>query len=101
MCRKGANTSRVRASSPGRAIQNLPDPMGHPDRPLWSLSARELALGYAGGLSPDEVMAATLARIDEINPKLNAIVTLDAAGAIASAAASARRWREGRPLGPL
>jgi aspartyl-tRNA(Asn)/glutamyl-tRNA(Gln) amidotransferase subunit A len=75
--------------------------MGHPDRPLWSLSARELALGYAGGLSPEDVMAATLARIDAINPRLNAIVTLDAKGAIASAAASARRWKQGRPLGPL
>jgi Asp-tRNA(Asn)/Glu-tRNA(Gln) amidotransferase A subunit family amidase len=55
--------------------------MGHPDRPLWSLSARELALAYAGGLSPEDVMAATLARIDEINPELNAIVTLDAVAA--------------------
>jgi aspartyl-tRNA(Asn)/glutamyl-tRNA(Gln) amidotransferase subunit A len=75
--------------------------MDHLDRPLWSLSARELALVYADGLSPNDVMAATLARIDEINPELNAIVTLDAAGAISSAAASAKRWKEGRPLGPL
>jgi transposase len=36
--------------------------------PLWSLSARGLALAYANGLSPDEVIAATLARIGEVNP---------------------------------
>jgi aspartyl-tRNA(Asn)/glutamyl-tRNA(Gln) amidotransferase subunit A len=75
--------------------------MADPVRPLWSLSGRELALSYAGGLSPEDAMAATLARIEAINPKLNAIVTLDAAGAIASAEASARRWKAGRPLGPL
>jgi aspartyl-tRNA(Asn)/glutamyl-tRNA(Gln) amidotransferase subunit A len=75
--------------------------MGHPDRPLWSLSARELAQAYAGGLSSVDVMTATLARIDEINPQLNAIVTLDEAGAIASAEASARRWKAGRSIGPL
>ena len=75
--------------------------MADPVRPLWSLSARELALAYAGGLSPEHAMAATLARIDAINPGLNAIVTLDAAGATASAEASARRWKAGRPLGPF
>jgi aspartyl-tRNA(Asn)/glutamyl-tRNA(Gln) amidotransferase subunit A len=75
--------------------------MADPVRPLWSLSARELALAYAGGLSPEHAMAATLARIDAINPKLNAIVTLDAAGATASAEASARRWKAGRQLGPF
>jgi hypothetical protein len=75
--------------------------MGYPDRPLWSLSARELSLAYADGLSPDEVIAATLARIDEINPQLNAIVTLDTAGAFSSAEASARRWKAGRSIGPL
>jgi len=75
--------------------------MGHPDRPLWSSSARELSLAYAGGLSPIDVMTATLARIEEVNPQLNAIVTLDEAGAIASAEASAWRWKAGRSIGPL
>ncbi|HET9817415.1 MAG TPA: amidase family protein, partial [Xanthobacteraceae bacterium] len=44
---------------------------------------------------------ATLARIRAINPKLNAIVTLDEAGAISAAEASARRWKDGHPLGTL
>ncbi len=75
--------------------------MADPDRPLWSLSASELARSYANGLSPNDVIAATLDRIGAINPQLNAIVTLDETGARAAAAASAKRWKDGRPLGPL
>ena len=74
--------------------------MADPDRPLWSLSASELARAYANALSPNEVIAATLDRITEINPQLNAIVTLDE-GARASAEASAKRWKDGQPLSPL
>ncbi len=55
--------------------------MADRDRPLWSLSAGELAAAYAGGLSPRRVIDATLVRIHEVNTKLNAIVTLDEAGA--------------------
>ncbi len=64
------------------------------DRPLWSFSAGELAAAFAGGLSPRSVIDATLARIRDVNPKLNAIATLDEAGAMRAAEASARRWRE-------
>ncbi|WP_454634262.1 amidase [Bradyrhizobium cenepequi] len=71
------------------------------DRPLWSLAAHELCAAYRSGLSPNEVIAATLARIHAVNPKLNAIVTLDEAGAASAAEASAQRWKAGRPLGPL
>ena len=70
-------------------------------RPLWALSASELAAAYANGLSPRAVCEATLAHVAEVNPRLNAIVTLDAAGALAAAEASSRRWRDGRPASPL
>lgn len=70
-------------------------------RPLWMLSARELADAYANGLTPAEVVAATLAHIEDINPRLNAIVTLDAKGAGDSAEASTQRWRTGHPASPL
>jgi aspartyl-tRNA(Asn)/glutamyl-tRNA(Gln) amidotransferase subunit A len=70
-------------------------------RPLWSLNGSELAVAYAGGLSPNEVTAATLARIRDINPRLNAIITLDEAGAMQAADNSARRWKDGRPLSAL
>jgi aspartyl-tRNA(Asn)/glutamyl-tRNA(Gln) amidotransferase subunit A len=71
------------------------------DRPLWSLNAGELSAAYANGLSPRSVVEATLARIRDINPKLNAIITLDEAGVANAAEASARRWKDGRPLGTL
>ncbi len=75
--------------------------MGHRDRPLWSFSAHELGAAYAKGLSPVAVVQSTLSRIREINPRLNAIVTLYAAGALRAAEISARRWQEARSIGPL
>src|SRR6266702_2636967 len=98
-CHRGANTSRVRASSTRRLTRSLADPMD--DRPLWSLNAGELCTAYANGLSPRSVIDAALARIRDVNPRLNAIITLDEAGAINAAEASARRWKDGRPLGTL
>jgi aspartyl-tRNA(Asn)/glutamyl-tRNA(Gln) amidotransferase subunit A len=70
-------------------------------RPLWSLSATELSRAYADGVSPVEVITATLAHIRNVNPKFNAIVTLDEAGATRAAEASARRWTDSRPASPL
>ncbi|HLG83664.1 MAG TPA: amidase [Bradyrhizobium sp.] len=71
------------------------------DRPLWSLTATELAAAYREGLSPRDVIDATLEHIRKVNPRFNAIVTLDQAGAIGSAEASAERWRQGRARGLL
>ena len=66
------------------------------------LSATALAGLYArGALSPVEALEAVLTRIARINPRLNAIVVLDEAGARAAAQASAARWRDGVPLSPL
>ncbi len=69
--------------------------------PLWTLSARELAHAYADGASPREVIEATLSHIAEVNPRLNAIVTLDVPGALAAADSSGKRWRDGKPASPL
>jgi aspartyl-tRNA(Asn)/glutamyl-tRNA(Gln) amidotransferase subunit A len=73
---------------------------GH-DPPFWSFNAGELSAAYANGLSPRVVIDATLAHIRDVNPKLNAIITLDEAGAVEAAEASARRWKAGRSLGTL
>src|SRR4029450_9115569 len=100
-CRRGANTSRVRASSTRQPTRSLTDPMDDRDRPLWSFNAGELSAAYFNGLSPRRAIDATLARIRDINPKFNAIITLDEAGAVNAAEASARRWKDGRPLGAL
>jgi len=70
-------------------------------RAPWSLTATELGVAYCEGLSPREVIDATLQRIRQVNPQLNAIVTLDAAGAIDAAEQSAERWKQGRAIGPL
>ncbi|WP_164658376.1 amidase family protein [Tropicibacter sp. Alg240-R139] len=52
-------------------------------------------------LSPVEALAATLARIEEVNPKINAIYHTDREGALVQAKASELRWRDGAPLGWL
>ena len=71
-------------------------------RELWQKSASDLTLGYANGeWSPLEVVDAIIARVEEVNPLINAIVTLDAAGARAAAAASEERWKRGASKGPF
>ncbi len=65
-------------------------------------SALDMLQGFAAGtLSPVEVLEQALARQAEVEPALNATVLLDAATGRAMAEASARRWRERRPMGPL
>jgi len=52
-------------------------------------------------LSAREVVAAHLDRIAQVNPRLNAIVTLDADRALSEADAADARVAAGKPLGPL
>jgi amidase len=69
---------------------------------LCFLPATELARRLrAKELSAREVMAAHLARIAEVNPALNAIVTLDAEGALAAAARADDALARGAEPGPL
>jgi aspartyl-tRNA(Asn)/glutamyl-tRNA(Gln) amidotransferase subunit A len=70
--------------------------------PLWQLSASELTTAYGQGtITPQEALAATLKRVEEVNPLLNALITLNGDGARTAANASAERWRAGQPRGPL
>ena len=65
-------------------------------------SATELLRRYrAKQLSPVEVTQAVLARIRELNPRLNAFCRVDEDGAIKAARASEARWSKGAPLGAL
>ena len=74
----------------------------HDATSYWRHDAQALSRAYAAGaLSPEDVAAAAFERIARLNPGLNAIVTLDRAGALAAAQASAARWRAGAALGPL
>ncbi len=71
-------------------------------RPVWQATATELSAAFAAGsTTPIEALASTLDRLDEVNPSINAVVTLDIPGAREAAAASTARWRSGDAHGPL
>ncbi len=52
-------------------------------------------------LSPVEVCQALFARLDALQPRLNAFCVIDRDGALEAARASEQRWARGEPLGPL
>jgi len=69
---------------------------------LCSLDATDLAQRLrARDVSAREVVTAHLDRIDRINPRINAIVTLDAEGALAAAGAADEALARGAEPGPL
>lgn len=68
----------------------------------WTLDATAMAAAFRrGDLDPVQVLESCLARIDELNPTLNAFVSLRADGARDDARASAERHARGEPLSPL
>ncbi|MFE9394552.1 amidase [Streptomyces flavidovirens] len=67
---------------------------------LSALTARQLLAGYEKGeFSPVDATRAALARIEAVQPLVNAFVRVDAQDALAQAEASAARWRRKEPLG--
>jgi amidase len=73
-----------------------------PDRDLCFTPATELARLYrARKVSPLEVMQAVLARIDAVNPRVNAYVTLARESALAGARRATDALRRGAALPPL
>jgi aspartyl-tRNA(Asn)/glutamyl-tRNA(Gln) amidotransferase subunit A len=69
---------------------------------LALLPAAELLAGYRDRrFSPVEAIDAVLARIERLEPRLNAFRQVDAEGARAAAKASEARWRQGAPSGLL
>lgn len=69
---------------------------------ILSLSASDLNRAYAARrVSPVEVARACLARIDRLNPVLNAFCLLDPEATLAAARESEQRWRDGEARGPL
>lgn len=70
--------------------------------PLWCQTATDLRAGFhKGAFTPIDVLAAVLARIDAVNPKLNAVISPCYDDAARAAEASARRYQSGQPLSPL
>ena len=69
---------------------------------IADLSLSELREGYAAGrLDPIAVTEACLDRVERENPRLNAYVAVTAEAARKAAAASAARWRAGRPASAI
>ncbi|MCU1642539.1 MAG: hypothetical protein JWN03_2814 [Nocardia sp.] len=77
----------------------MTDPL-HPE--ICDAPATELARRLrTRELSAREVVGAHLERIEQLNPRLNAIVTLRPEQAMAAAAAADERLARGEPVGPL
>jgi fatty acid amide hydrolase len=69
---------------------------------IWQLSACEIRDGLAQGtFSSVDVVQAHLARIDQVNPKLNALVHRFDEEALKGAQASDQRREKGESVGPL
>ena len=69
---------------------------------LYELTAAELATRIAGrDVSPVEVVAAALERINWLQPALNCFITVCADQAMAAAEAAEAAVMRGDPLGPL
>ncbi len=67
----------------------------------WLPLERLAPLIQAGEVSPVELTAATLARIERLNPTLNAFMTVLTEAAMAEARAAAAEIQAGRYRGPL
>ena len=73
-----------------------------PDLPSVPKTARELAAAYrTGSLLPSTAAAEFLRRIESLNGRLNAFITVLRESALTAARESDRRFAAGSPLGPL
>ncbi|HTN75025.1 MAG TPA: amidase family protein, partial [Pirellulaceae bacterium] len=69
---------------------------------LFALTGTQLAAGIRSGeVSSREVVAAHIARIEAVNPQLNAVVIPLFEQAIVAAREADDRQTSGQPLGPL
>jgi aspartyl-tRNA(Asn)/glutamyl-tRNA(Gln) amidotransferase subunit A len=72
------------------------------DEALWRLPATELQRRYRdGSLTPLAVTQAVLARLDAVNPRLNAVVARRDEAVLAEAAAATTRFAQGAALSAL
>src|SRR5690349_7638320 len=72
------------------------------DEPLWKLPATTLARRYRdGSLTPRRVADAVLARLDAVNPALNAVIARRDAAFLAEADAATARHAGGAPRSVL
>jgi amidase len=76
-------------------------PLMMPTRPAEHTAAEAQRLLAEGALTALQLTDFYLDRIDRLNPRLNAVLAVDADGARSAAAASDARRRDGAPAGPL
>src|SRR5690242_17952075 len=89
--------ARITHRSIWRAVYIQATDSAYPER-----SAAELAAAFRSRqLTPLEATRAALARIAELEPKLNAMYRVDREGALDQARAAEERWEDGRPLSAL
>jgi len=70
-------------------------------RPLWQLTATELAAGFAAReFTPVDALQSIETRCAAVNDKLNAVITFNPK-ADSAARESAKRWRDGTPYSAL
>ena len=71
-------------------------------KPAWRLSAAELRHHYrSGALTPRMAAQACLARLDAVNPRINAVIARRDDAMLREADAATERYRAGKPLSPL
>jgi aspartyl-tRNA(Asn)/glutamyl-tRNA(Gln) amidotransferase subunit A len=69
---------------------------------LWKLPATELQRRFSErSLTPTEVAQACLARLEAVNPRINAVIARRDAQFIAEAAAATQRYADGKPLSAI
>jgi len=91
----------VGAAAVGAAIPGMPPTTSAADDLCYLSAVELLARIRRKDLSSGELVAANLARIEQVNPKVNAVVTLVAEQARADAARADEAQARGERLGPL
>src|SRR6476619_1523340 len=101
-CGKTAPHLQSRAASSRWPAACLPGNKLNMQEHITTLGAVDMAAQIRSGqLSARDLMQAHLARIEAVNPKVNAIVTLHAEQAMAAALAADEAQAHCQPLGPL
>ncbi len=88
----------------GRAPRTLGDVVSSPEAPPWATTSASLTAQYAKGMSPETVLDRVVSEAERLarhKPWLRCLWTRDDQGSRQAAQASAARYRENKPCGPL
>ncbi|MET0905175.1 MAG: amidase family protein, partial [Tardiphaga sp.] len=102
--KKPAKKSAVRttARTPKKAVSQRPAKARPPKGPVWQWSALQTAAAIrSGAISSVEVVEAHIARMRDVNPKLNAVVVDLSEDALRAAKAADNAQARQKELGPL